>query len=97
VAVVDADGRFVDDVVLFDLAVAEPNQTMRELIGDCAPVTVKPDAELGEVAAQLTEARRSSLVVTDDEGQPIGRILADDIVDALVPERGRFHFPRLLQ
>ena len=26
----------------------------------------------------------------------LGRILADDIIDALIPERGRFHFPRLL-
>ena len=97
VAGVDEGGHFVDDVVLFDLAVAEPNQTMRELVGDRPPVTVRPDAEVGEVAAQLTESRRSSLVVTDEEGRPLGRILADDIVDALVPERGRFHFPRLLQ
>ena len=48
------------------------------------------------MAHQLTESRRSSVVVVDDDGRPVGRILADDIVDALVPERGRFHFPRLL-
>ncbi len=48
------------------------------------------------MAAQLIESRRSSVVVVDDDGRPIGRILADDIVDALLPERGRFHFPRLL-
>jgi hypothetical protein len=35
-------------------------------------------------------------VVVDDEGRPAGRIMADDIIDALVPDRGRFHFPRLL-
>ena len=97
VAVVDAEGHFVDDVPLFDLAVAERGQTIRDLIGECAPVTVKPDAEVNEVAEQLAEARRSSLVVTDEEGHPLGRILADDVVDALLPERGRFHFPRLLQ
>jgi CBS domain-containing protein len=97
VAVVDGDGHFVDDVPLFDLAVAERGQTMRDLIGECAPVTVKADAEVNEVAEQLAEARRSSLVVTDEDGHPLGRILADDVVDALLPERGRFHFPRLLQ
>ena len=48
------------------------------------------------MAAQLTESRRSSVVVVDDDGRPLGRILADDIVDALMPERSRFHFPRLL-
>jgi hypothetical protein len=48
------------------------------------------------VAGQLVEARRHSLVVVDEEGCPIGRILADDVLDALVPTKGRFHFPRLL-
>ncbi len=48
------------------------------------------------MASQLTEARRSSVVVVDEDGRPIGRILADDVIDALLPERGRFHFPRLL-
>ena len=48
------------------------------------------------MAAQLIESRRSSVVVVDEDGRPLGRILADDIVDALMPERSRFHFPRLL-
>jgi predicted transcriptional regulator len=42
------------------------------------------------------EARRLSLVVVDDDGHPVGRILADDVLDALVPTKGRFHFPKLL-
>jgi ribosomal protein L13 len=37
------------------------------------------------------------VVVVDADGMPLGRILADDVVDALLPDRGRFHFPRLLQ
>ena len=48
------------------------------------------------MAGQLVEARRQSMVVVDDDGGPIGRILADDVLDALVPTKGRFHFPRLL-
>jgi hypothetical protein len=35
--------------------------------------------------------------VVDDDDLPVGRILADDVIDALLPERGRIHFPRLLQ
>jgi CBS domain-containing protein len=96
IAVVDDAGRYLDDVSLFDMATAESDQTIADLLGECMPVTVKTDAEVREVAHQLTESRRSSVVVLDDEGRPVGRILADDIVDALVPERGRFHFPRLL-
>jgi hypothetical protein len=45
----------------------------------------------------LVEARESTLVVVDDAGRPLGRILADDVIDALLPERGRLHFPRLLR
>jgi CBS domain-containing protein len=48
------------------------------------------------VVDALTENRSSSLVVVDSAGRPIGRILADDVVDALVPDRGRSRFPRLL-
>jgi Mg/Co/Ni transporter MgtE len=49
------------------------------------------------LAERLIEARRMSVVVVDDEDLPVGRILADDVIDALMPERGRIHFPRLLQ
>ncbi|MDQ6615798.1 MAG: CBS domain-containing protein [Actinomycetota bacterium] len=96
VAVVDDNGRYLDDVSLFHLAIGRDDQLISELLGDTEPVTVSADAELREVAAQLTEGRRSSVVVVDDDCRPIGRILADDVIDALLPERGRFHFPRLL-
>jgi hypothetical protein len=36
------------------------------------------------------------MVVVGEDGHPLGRILADDVLDALVPTKGRFHFPRLL-
>jgi Mg/Co/Ni transporter MgtE len=96
VAVVDADGLLVDDLTLFDLLIADPNTTVGDLVGEETPLTVGPDESIRAVAAQLTEARRSSVLVVE-EGRPIGRILADDVVDALLPERGRLHFPRFLQ
>jgi Mg/Co/Ni transporter MgtE len=93
---VDEAGNYLDDVSLYDVAIAPDDQPIHELISDTEPVTVTAVAELREVAAQLTESRRSSVVVVDPDGHPIGRILADDVIDALLPERGRFHFPRLL-
>ncbi|WP_327733375.1 hypothetical protein OG749_05340 [Streptomyces nojiriensis] len=42
-------------------------------------------------------ARASSLLVVDDSDRPLGRILADDILDTLLPARGRLHFRRFLQ
>jgi CBS domain-containing protein len=95
VAVV-ADGQFLGDVSLFDLAVSPDEATMGELLADREPVMVRVSANLSQVAERLIESRRSSVVVVDDNGYPLGRILADDVVDALMPERGRLHFPRLL-
>ncbi|MGH9171446.1 MAG: magnesium transporter MgtE N-terminal domain-containing protein [Acidimicrobiales bacterium] len=96
VAVLDDDGRVIDDIPLFDLAVADPASPIADLVRDERLLTVGVGASVRHVAAQLTEARRSSLLVVED-GTPVGRILADDVVDALLPERGRLHFPRLLQ
>ncbi|TML38942.1 MAG: CBS domain-containing protein [Actinobacteria bacterium] len=96
VAVVDEEGRLLGDLTLFDLVVAPPDASLGELLREERPVTVRPDAPVDEVASQLTEARRSSLLVVDEEGRPVGRILADDVVDALMG-RSRLHFPRLLQ
>ena len=98
VAVLDAAGVLIGDIPAFDLLVAEPGQRLEELLDpDNPPVTLHPDADLDTVATELVESRRSSLLVVDDAGRPLGRILADDVLDALVPGHGRLHFPRLLQ
>lgn len=99
VAVVDSDGRLLGDVGLLDILLAlrgSADTRMSALLDDEDVVTVEPHTPAGAVARQLIEARRHSMVVVDDEGRPIGRILADDVLDALVPTKGRFHFPRLL-
>jgi CBS domain-containing protein len=64
---------------------------------DNPPVTLRPDADMDTVATEMVESRRSSLLVVDDKGRPLGRILSDDVLDALVPGHGRLHFTRLLQ
>jgi CBS domain-containing protein len=97
VLVTDGQGRLVDVVGLLELFVAEPGQRMAELAGPPEPVTIGPDAGLSEVVDDLVEGRASTLVVVDEAGRPLGRILADDVIDALLPERGRLHFPRLLR
>jgi Mg/Co/Ni transporter MgtE len=101
VAVVDDTGRLVCDLALFDLAVAEDTTPVADLVAWQAqfgpPATVRPDTPLAEAADQLVAARASSLLVVDDSDRPIGRILADDLLDAMLPERGRLHFRRFLQ
>lgn len=100
VAVCDQHRRVLGDVALFDLLTAAPETTVAELLAqqpDTYPVVVGAGADVGEVAAQLVESRRSSLLVVDQACRPLGRILADDVLDALTPDGGRLHFPRLLR
>ena len=98
VAVLDDAGLLLGDVSAFELLVSDGGRRLGELIDpDNPPVTLHPDADLDLVATELVESRRSSLLVVDDDGRPLGRILADDVLDALVPGHGRLHFPRLLQ
>ena len=98
VAVLDADGRLIGDVSAFDLLVSDGGQRLGDLIASGDPLmTLRPEDDLDTVATELVESRRSSLLVVDDGGRPLGRILSDDVLDALVPGHGRLHFPRLLQ
>ena len=99
VAVVDDDGRLVGDLPLLDLLLAvreEPDVGIGDLLDDEDPVTVGPDTRATEVARQLIDSRRLSLLVVKDD-RPIGRILADDVLDAVVSTKGRFHFPQLFE
>jgi Mg/Co/Ni transporter MgtE len=99
VAVVDPEGRLVGDVTMLDVLLAlraDSDTRMSALLDEEDVVTVSPHESAKEVAARLVETRRLSMVVVGDDGRPLGRILADDVLDALVPTKGRFHFPRLL-
>jgi CBS domain-containing protein len=96
VAVVDGDGRLIDDVALFDMVLAPDDRHIGQLVDEHRCAVVTPETPIDEVAQRLIDSRWSSILVVDDE-RPVGRILADDVIDALVPGRGRFHFPRLLQ
>jgi Mg/Co/Ni transporter MgtE len=99
VAVVDSDGRLVGDVTMLDLLLAlraDSDTRLSALLDEEDVVTVSPHESAKEVAARLIETRRLSMIVVGEDGRPLGRILADDVLDALVPTKGRFHFPRLL-
>jgi CBS domain-containing protein len=98
VVVVDAEGRVIGDVSAFDLLVNKGATPLAKLIdAENPPVTLRPDADLDTVATEMVESRRSSLLVVDDAGKPLGRILSDDVLDALVPGNGRLQFRRILQ
>jgi CBS domain-containing protein len=94
IMIVDDDGRLVDDVSVAELFVADPGARLRELVGPPWPVTVGPDADVREVAERLIDSRRLSVVVLDENDRPLGRVLADDVLDAVVAGRRRWQFPR---
>ena len=83
VVVVDQDGRLLDDVSVFELLGVDPGRSVAELVGPPWPVTVPPGAGLRDVVSTMTDNRGSSIVVVDEQERPIGRILADDVIDAL--------------
>lgn len=95
VIIVDEDGRVMHDLGLFELLVASSDDAVIDVAGPPEPVSVNPDAPLDEVIEQFVDSRGSSVLVVDDEQRPVGRILGDDLVDALLPDRGRVRFPRL--
>jgi flagellar motility protein MotE (MotC chaperone) len=95
VAIVDQDGKLLYDLGLSNLVTATDDTTLKQLMKPPATVTVKPEASLDEVVELLIEGRNPSIVVTDDYEKPLGRILADDLLDVLVPNE-KTHFPRLL-
>jgi len=84
------------DLPLLQLLINPGATVLGDLVGEAEPVTVDIHADVAEVAERLIDARRMSVIVVEDD-RPVGRILADDVLDAVMPERGRIHFPRLLQ
>ncbi len=94
-AITDKKGKLLYDLPIANLLTAEDDQQLKDLMKPPATVTVQPEASLKEVAKLLIESRNPSIVVTDKKEYPLGRILADDLLDVLIPTE-RFHFPRLL-
>ena len=91
--VIDEEGRLIDDLSLMDLLDNDPDTLIEAVIGPPFPGTVHPDADLDVVVERLIGNRGSSLVVVDLEHRPIGRILADDVVDALVSRDDERRWP----
>jgi len=87
IVVLDSNGTLLDDILMVDLFMAEPDESLRSLTGTPWPVTVNVHDVLANVVNAFIENRGSSVVVVDEDEKPVGRILADDVVDSLLPER----------
>ncbi len=87
ILVVDDDGVLVDDVSLYELLVAPRSAALASLVSAPFPATVHEADDLDDVLSVFIDSRDTSVVVTDDAMRPVGRILADDVIDALVADR----------
>jgi CBS domain-containing protein/sporulation protein YlmC with PRC-barrel domain len=94
VVVVDSRGRLVDHIQVVELVAAHPEDLLSTLIGPPYPTAISPDTPLDEVVEEFSNNRGSSVIVVDENNKPVGRILADDLVDALASDPDRRDFSR---
>ena len=90
VVVVDGKGKLLDHIQTVELIAANPESLVSELIARPYPTAVTSETPIDEVVEEFSNNRGSSIIVIDEKNKPIGRILADDLVDALSKNRGLF-------
>lgn len=87
VVVVDEEGRLVDDITVVELLIAGPATPLSDLVGEPWPVTVTADLPIDELAQAFIDNRGSSVLVLDSQRRPLGRVMADDLVDVFATQR----------
>lgn len=85
VTVVDSKGKLLDHIQIVELVAAKPADKLESLVKAPFPTAVGIETPLEEVIEEFSSNRGSSVIVVDEKGKPVGRILADDIIDAMVP------------
>ena len=86
IVIVDKNGKLIDHIQLVELVAAKPNAKLATLVGPPYPTAVNIDSRLPEVIEEFANNRGASIIVIDEKNRPVGRILADDLVDALANE-----------
>ena len=85
VTVVDSKGKLLDHIQIVELVAAKQSQKLSTLVKAPFPTAVGIETPLEEVIEEFSNNRGSSVIVVDEKGKPVGRILADDIIEAMVP------------
>ena len=86
VFVVDSARRLEGIVPLDDLILAAPTTTLRELVQPI-DITVPPDLDQEEVGRLMSRYNLVSVPVVQSDGQLIGRITFDDVIDVIEAEQ----------
>jgi CBS-domain-containing membrane protein len=87
VFVTEEDGKFVGSIAVADLVRAEPAKKVEDMsLTNC---TIGAGADFADVTLMMADYNLTSLAVTDSQGNLIGAISVDDLLEALVPEDWR--------
>jgi magnesium transporter len=86
--IVDADDKLKDDLRLGTLVMADPNARIADLF-DGPLVSLKSDTHVDEVYRTFEKYDRIALPVTDKDGNMLGIITIDDILDVARREATR--------
>ena len=87
VFVTEENGKFIGSVALADLARAEPSKKVEDM--DLTNCTIGTGADFADVTLMMADYNLTALAVTDNQGNLIGAISVDDLLEALVPEDWR--------
>jgi len=88
VVVIDGEGHPVGEISAAQLLGVHPELPVAQVIST-PPATIAADAGMDEVVEAVVDHRGSGLLVVDELGMPLGRILADDLIDVLAREHDR--------
>ena len=86
VFVVDEQNRLRGTVPLDDLVLAEPSTTVADLVQP-ADITVSPETDQEEVGRLMSRYNLVNIAVIEDDGELIGRITFDDVIDVIEAEQ----------
>jgi len=90
----DSKKRLSGALAVAALVRADPEVRLADIV-QRRPVSLHPDADLPEVARELTDFNLTALPVVNDEEQVIGVVAVDDVLELLFPEEWRPALQRL--
>ena len=87
----DAEGRLSGSVPVVTLLRDDPEAGLRD-VAEHEPESVRPDADLPEVARTMTDYNLVMLAVVDEDERMVGVITVDDVLELTLPTGWRRRF-----
>jgi CBS domain-containing protein len=84
----DSERKLSGALAVVELVRADPEARLADIVHR-RPVCLHPDADLPEVARELTDFNLTALAVVDEDGQAIGVVAVDDVLELMFPEDWR--------